>query len=118
MIYSREITIDVNSNIFEEFFKTCEYLHKIKRLNCFYDKSIPFQFIINNFNEDYKNDLISIENLQIYNTEHIKKDIQIGFSIDKGDYQLFCTNAKNLHIKPRPLIRILMYKTIKNKDNY
>lgn len=115
MLEVTKVTLDINSSVLNDFYKTCEYLHKVHRLNCFYNKSVAFQYVIKQFNKQFENQSVLNINNNIlkYNIESIKKDKQVGFCIDERDYNLFIRNCNRINAKKRPLLRSLINRTVK-----
>ena len=113
MLYAKEISIRVPTDTYNEFILVCDYLHKIKRLNCCYDLSSPFQYLIKVFNAEFKlyskkHWLKTIEN----HTSKIKKDYQICFSMPDYHYYPFVDNCKALKTGRSKAIRSFMVKLI------
>lgn len=106
-------TLNVNSSILNDFYKTCEYLHNSHRQNCFYNKSSAFRYIINLFNENMKNQNISKSDLLKYHSR-TKKDKEIGISVLDYEYRPFFQNCNQLKIHRNDMIRILMVKLIED----
>ena len=113
MLYAKDITLRVNSDQYNQFNKTCEYLHNIKRQNCYYDKSAPFSYIIKFFNREFNNHSKSywINQIKSYNSK-VKKDFQLNFSLKDYEYNQFNENCTKLGIKRSVVIRSLMQRLI------
>ncbi|WP_297419443.1 hypothetical protein [Clostridium sp.] len=109
------VTLNVNSTLLNDFYKTCDYLHKVKRQNCFYNKSSAFQYIIKEFNQDVEDVGLNIayNSLEPYN-DKIKKDFELGISIDDYYYKKFHKNFTHLETSFPKLIRLLMWNLILN----
>jgi hypothetical protein len=108
-----KITLNINEELLKDFYKCCDYLHKSKRKNCFYNYSSSFQYIIKCFNKDMLNNLININSLNDFKLPKMKQNKEIGICIDRYDYNPFIKYCNKLNYKRSKLIRILINKLIK-----
>jgi hypothetical protein len=108
-----KITLNINEELLKDFYKCCDYLHTVKRKNCFYNSSSAFQYIIKCFNKDISNNLISKIDLNKFEIYKMKQNTEIGICVDKHDYEPFIKHCKNLNYKRSKLIRMLINKLIK-----
>lgn len=117
MLYAEEIVVRVNGGIYNNFMNTCEYLNKVYRLNCFYDKSAPFKYTIKTFNNEFKEMPLYAWRGQLadYNSK-LKKNKLISIWLTQQQYIVFMNNCRRLKMNRATVIRCLMLKLIEETE--
>lgn len=112
-LYVSEISLRVDSNLLEDFYKTAKYITKTQKTCASYDKSAPFKYLLNTFNDEFDEypRAYWLNVIGEYNSK-MKKDKRISVWIMNKTYRTFNKNCSRLKINRSTVIRSLMLKLI------